>query len=51
MTENEGLLAHRERALRFLMALDDVRDLLEEDGDPNHMFEALAVSRQHGSFN
>ncbi|MFN8372220.1 MAG: adenylate/guanylate cyclase domain-containing protein [Anaerolineae bacterium] len=43
MTENEGLLAHRERALRFLMALDDVRDLLEEDGDPNHMFEALAL--------
>jgi adenylate cyclase len=48
MADNERLLAHRERELRFLTALDDVRDLLEEDDDPNMMFEALAtLLREH----
>jgi adenylate cyclase len=48
MADNERLLAHRERELRFLTALDDARDILEEDDDPNIMFEALAsLLREH----
>src|SRR5690349_3411327 len=48
MADNERLLAHRERELRFLTALDDARDILEADDDPNIMFEALAsLLREH----
>lgn len=48
MTDHEHLLAQRERKLRFLEAIDDARDVLEEDGDPSTMFEALAaLLREH----
>ncbi|NWF70622.1 MAG: GAF domain-containing protein [Chloroflexi bacterium] len=42
MSDYERILALRDRQLDFVRALDAARDALDEDGDPQAMFQALA---------